>query len=361
MSQETKAKAAISPEESAKRRAQSQRDKAKNKANELVAAEEIAWREAQKLANHAMQEAERAIKAAELAETRCRKAQGRAAKALNALNVLRKSEPNTKTKKTQPPLIAIEREIDSDAPRFLWWFETGAAAVKLNKTGRSVQLRVQMSPANSNKHMMMMSALIGYLNQLAGYSVASIADSTSECLLCWSLKRKSHQSGIVFPLTDKQSQSCDPLALIDYENVNNLLHCKPLREYKEVLVLMGRKQEMLRLPGDVIHPTDTGMVFDYSIAVANKNKPFSRLVFSDSAKPISHFAATRIAAQGPNMLDIHVAFYLGVYMTLFPQKTIHIISNDKDYHALIHHVRKRTGTTQINQFHPNTEQWLVAP
>lgn len=56
--------------------------------------------------------------------------------------------------------------------------------------------------------------------------------------------------------------------------------------------------------------------------------------------------AITLAAPGPNALDFHVAFYVGRVTAGDPAASISIISNDKGFDPLVHHLRQ-TGVPAI--------------
>ncbi|WP_372827511.1 PIN domain-containing protein [Polaromonas sp.] len=49
----------------------------------------------------------------------------------------------------------------------------------------------------------------------------------------------------------------------------------------------------------------------------------------------------RVAKQGPDALDMHLAFYLGELSQQFPDAFFHIVAKDRDYDSLLAHLRIR--------------------
>ena len=58
------------------------------------------------------------------------------------------------------------------------------------------------------------------------------------------------------------------------------------------------------------------------------------------------FVHIDIEGRGKNALDFHIAFYLGEYLTAFPQRRCVILSNDKGFDLLIRHLRGRGLSVQ---------------
>ena len=49
----------------------------------------------------------------------------------------------------------------------------------------------------------------------------------------------------------------------------------------------------------------------------------------------------KMSGNGPNALDFHIAFYIGVLSERDPEAYFHIVSNDKGFDPLINHLKKR--------------------
>ncbi len=49
----------------------------------------------------------------------------------------------------------------------------------------------------------------------------------------------------------------------------------------------------------------------------------------------------RVAKQGPDALDMHLAFYLGELSQQFPDAFFHVVAKDRDYDSLLAHLKGR--------------------
>lgn len=47
----------------------------------------------------------------------------------------------------------------------------------------------------------------------------------------------------------------------------------------------------------------------------------------------------RVAKQGPDALDMHLAFYLGQLSQQFPEAYFHVVAKDRDYDSLLAHLK----------------------
>ena len=98
--------------------------------------------------------------------------------------------------------------------------------------------------------------------------------------------------------------------LIDYENVKtdnlDLLAQHPFK----VMIFVGKNQT--RIP------------IDLAIQVQNLQAEY-----------------IKISGSGPNALDFHIAFYVGLLSEREPEAYFHIVSNDKGFDPLITHLKER--------------------
>lgn len=49
----------------------------------------------------------------------------------------------------------------------------------------------------------------------------------------------------------------------------------------------------------------------------------------------------RVSKQGPDALDMHLAFYLGELSQQFPDAFFHVVAKDRDYDSLLEHLKAR--------------------
>lgn len=49
----------------------------------------------------------------------------------------------------------------------------------------------------------------------------------------------------------------------------------------------------------------------------------------------------RVSKQGPDALDMHLAFYLGELSQQFPDAFFHVVAKDRDYDSLLEHLKER--------------------
>lgn len=49
----------------------------------------------------------------------------------------------------------------------------------------------------------------------------------------------------------------------------------------------------------------------------------------------------RVSKQGPDALDMHLAFYLGELSQQFPDAFFHVVAKDRDYDSLLDHLKAR--------------------
>ncbi|GEM_PF-2545363 len=98
-------------------------------------------------------------------------------------------------------------------------------------------------------------------------------------------------------------------AFVDYENVGNLDRVN-LAAYEKVIVLAGAHQSQL----------------NFGTSTTNKLVDISYL---------------RVERVSKNNVDLHLAYYLGVYQQEAPENVcFDVVSNDKGYKALIEHINK---------------------
>ena len=98
--------------------------------------------------------------------------------------------------------------------------------------------------------------------------------------------------------------------LIDYENVKtDNLHLLAQHPFK-VMIFVGANQT--RIP------------IDLAIQVQNQRAEYIKM-----------------SGIGPNSLDFHIAFYVGLLSEREPAAYFHIVSNDKGFDPLIKHLKER--------------------
>jgi hypothetical protein len=100
--------------------------------------------------------------------------------------------------------------------------------------------------------------------------------------------------------------------LIDYENVQPTDLTALDQEYFKIKIFVGANQSKLS--------------FD---VIAALQRMGSRAEY------------IKISGNGPNALDFHIAFYVGVLATTDPGAYFHIISNDAGFDPLIQHLREK--------------------
>lgn len=105
--------------------------------------------------------------------------------------------------------------------------------------------------------------------------------------------------------------------LIDYENVQpRNLELLAGKDFK-VFVFVGENQSKLS--------------FDLAAAMQNMGED-------------AHYI--KIAGNGPNALDFHIAFYLGKFASENPKARFHIISRDKGFDPLVRHMKAKGISVQ---------------
>jgi hypothetical protein len=81
-------------------------------------------------------------------------------------------------------------------------------------------------------------------------------------------------------------------------------------------------------------PEDAGVIIFYG--VTQKNLPEDLVV---QAQPLgARLKWIKIAGQGPNALDFHIAYYLGATLTVSPKTHCFVLSKDTGFDPLIRHL-----------------------
>ena len=238
--------------------------------------------------------------------------------------------------------------------RFQTGFDMGQFVGYAIKAKRTFKLYVESDDP-------LLDPLVNYINVRCGYSAARKAPD--QLTTNWLNARSfglTNATPLVFTLLN-EIKKIRQLAIVDFENVtlmsrNNTEMADWLR-YDAILPVLGVQCPVIKLPSSFWQSEKKDTVI--TVPAPSANNP-SLYTFHTPDKPI-YLQPARIAQGGSDVLDMHLAFYLGIINQLFSDIDIHIVSKDTDYHPLVHLMQSGHGwDNRINQLNPETNQYLIS-